>query len=333
MGERSAQIVGWGTYVPERVLSNADLERIVDTSDDWITTRTGIKERRIAAPGESTSTMGSCAAERAIQKAGIKASDLDLIISASATPDYLFPATAGLIQQAVGANCGGFDLEAGCSSFVYGLVVARQMIAAGGYENILVVGAETLSRFMDYTDRATCVLFGDGAGAVVLQACPKDYGIQASELGADGAGCELIKLPAGGSATPASEETVRAGDHFVHMAGNQVFKFATLTLGACAERVATKAGWKLDEIDLFIPHQANIRIIEAAQKRLDLPMDKIYVNVERYGNTSSASVPIAMVEAIEAGLIRKDRNVVMVAFGVGLAWAGVAMRWGVETGR
>ena len=333
MGERSAQIVGWGTYVPERVLSNADLERIVDTSDDWITTRTGIKERRIAAPGESTSTMGSCAAERAIQKAGIKASDLDLIISASATPDYLFPATAGLIQQAVGANCGGFDLEAGCSSFVYGLVVARQMIAAGGYENILVVGAETLSRFMDYTDRATCVLFGDGAGAVVLQACPKDYGIQASELGADGAGCELIKLPAGGSATPASEETVRAGDHFVHMAGNQVFKFATLTLGACAERVATKAGWKLHEIDLFIPHQANIRIIEAAQKRLDLPMDKIYVNVERYGNTSSASVPIAMVEAIEAGLIRKDRNVVMVAFGVGLAWAGVAMRWGVETGR
>ena len=332
MGERSAQIVGWGTYVPERVLSNADLERIVDTSDDWITTRTGIKERRIAAPGESTSTMGSCAAERAIQKAGIKATDLDLIISASATPDYLFPATAGLIQQAVGANCGGFDLEAGCSSFVYGLVVASQMIAAGGYENILVVGAETLSRFMDYTDRATCVLFGDGAGAVVLQACPKEYGIQASELGADGAGCELIKLPAGGSATPASEETVRAGDHFVHMAGNQVFKFATLTLGACAERVATKAGWKLDEIDLFIPHQANIRIIEAAQKRLDLPMDKIYVNVEHYGNTSSASVPIAMVEAIEAGLIRKDRNVVMVAFGVGLAWAGVAMRWGVETG-
>jgi 3-oxoacyl-[acyl-carrier-protein] synthase-3 len=188
--------------------------------------------------------MGSCAAERAIQKAGIQASDLDLIISASATPDYLFPATAGLIQQAVGATCGGFDLEAGCSSFVYGLVVARQMIAAGGFQNILVVGAETLSRFMDYTDRATCVLFGDGAGAVVLQACPNEYGIQASELGADGAGCELIKLPAGGSATPATEETVRAGDHYVHMAGNQVFKFATLTLGACAERVATKAGWQ-----------------------------------------------------------------------------------------
>ncbi|HEU0169104.1 MAG TPA: beta-ketoacyl-ACP synthase III [Chloroflexota bacterium] len=332
MGERSAQIVGWGTYLPQRVLSNADLEGIVDTSDDWITTRTGIKERRIAAPGESTSTMGSCAAERAIQKAGIQASDLDLIISASATPDYLFPATAGLIQQAVGATCGGFDLEAGCSSFVYGLVVARQMIAAGGFQNILVVGAETLSRFMDYTDRATCVLFGDGAGAVVLQACPNEYGIQASELGADGAGCELIKLPAGGSATPATEETVRAGDHYVHMAGNQVFKFATLTLGACAERVATKAGWQLDDIDLFIPHQANIRIIEAAQKRLALPMDKIYVNVERYGNTSSASVPIAMVEAIEAGLIRKESNVVMVAFGVGLAWAGVAMRWGVDTG-
>ncbi|HEX6513292.1 MAG TPA: 3-oxoacyl-[acyl-carrier-protein] synthase III C-terminal domain-containing protein, partial [Chloroflexota bacterium] len=201
---------------------------------------------------------------------------------------------------------------------------------AGGYDNILLVGAETLSRFMDYTDRSTCVLFGDGAGAVVLRACPKEYGIQSFELGADGSGCELIILPAGGSANPASEETVRAGDHYVHMAGNQVFKFATLTLGACAERVATKASWKLDDIDVFIPHQANLRIIEAAQKRLDMRMDKIFVNVDRYGNTSSASVPLAMVEAIDAGLIRKDQNIVMVAFGVGLTWAGVAMRWGVE---
>jgi 3-oxoacyl-[acyl-carrier-protein] synthase-3 len=182
---------------------------------------------------------------------------------------------------------------------------------------------------MNYTDRTTCVLFGDGAGAVVLQACPKEYGIQGFELGADGAGCELIILPAGGSARPASEETVKAGDHYVHMAGNQVFKFATLTLGACAARVASKAGWQLDDIDVFVPHQANLRIIEAAQKRLEMPMDKIVVNVERYGNTSSASVPLAMVEAIDAGLIRKDRNVVMVAFGVGLTWAGVAMRWGV----
>jgi 3-oxoacyl-[acyl-carrier-protein] synthase III len=183
---------------------------------------------------------------------------------------------------------------------------------------------------MDYTDRSTCVLFGDGAGAVVLRACPKAYGIQSFELGADGAGCDLIRLPAGGSAKPASEETVRAGDHFVHMVGNQVFKFATLTLGACAARVAAKAGWELDDIDVFVPHQANLRIIEAAQKRLEMPMEKIFVNVERYGNTSSASVPLAMVEAIDAGLIHKDQNIVMVAFGVGLTWAGVAMRWGVD---
>jgi len=329
LSDRSAQIVGWGTYVPERVLSNADLEQMVETSDEWITTRSGIKERHIAAPHESTSTMGICAAEKALARAGLKGSDIDLVISASATPDYLFPATGCLIQDAIGAKCGAFDLEAGCSSFVYGLVVGSQMIAAGGYQNILLVGAETLSRFMNYTDRSTCVLFGDGAGAVVLQACPKDYGIQSFELGADGAGCELIILPAGGSAKPASEETVKAGDHYVHMAGNQVFKFATLTLGACAARVATKAGWQLDDIDVFVPHQANLRIIEAAQKRLEMPMDKIVVNVHRYGNTSSASVPLAMVEAIDAGLIRKDRNVVMVAFGVGLTWAGVAMRWGI----
>jgi 3-oxoacyl-[acyl-carrier-protein] synthase III len=330
LSDRSAQIVGWGTYVPERILTNADLEKMVETSDEWITVRSGIKERHIAAPGESTSTMGICAAEKALARAGLKGSDIDLVISASATPDYLFPATGCLIQDAIGAKCGAFDLEAGCSSFVYGMVVGSQMITAGGYENVLLVGAETLSRFMDYTDRSTCVLFGDGAGAVVLQACKKSYGVQAFELGADGAGCELIILPAGGSAKPATEETVRAGDHYVHMVGNQVFKFATLTLGSCAERVATKAGWTLDEIDVFVPHQANLRIIEAAQKRLGMPMDKIFVNVDRYGNTSSASVPLAMVEAIDAGLIKKDQNIVMVAFGVGLTWAGVAMRWGVD---
>src|SRR5579862_795156 len=328
--DRSAQIVGWGTYIPERVLTNADLEKMVDTTDEWITVRSGIKERRIAAPDESTSTMGIRAAEKALCKAGLKATDIDLIISASATPDYLFPASGCLIQDAIGAKCGAFDLEAGCSSFVYGLGVGSQMIAAGGCENVLLVGAETLSRFMDYTDRSTCVLFGDGAGAVVLQACDKSYGVQAYELGADGAGCELIILPAGGSAKPASEDTVRAGDHYVHMVGNQVFKFATLTLGSCAERVATKAGWKLDDIDLFIPHQANVRIIEAAQKRLQMLFEKIFINVERYGNTSSASVPLAMVEAIDAGLVHKDQNVVMVAFGVGLTWAGVAMKWGVD---
>ena len=329
MTDRSAQITGWGTYVPERVLSNADLERMVNTSDEWITSRSGIKQRHIAGEGESTSTMGIRAAEKALCRAGLTGSDIDLVISASATPDYLFPATGCLIQDAIGAKCGAFDLEAGCSSFVYGMVVGSQMIAAGGYQNILLVGAETLSRFMNYSDRSTCVLFGDGAGAVVLQACPKEYGVQSFELGADGAGCELIILPAGGSAKPASEETVKAGQHYVHMAGNQVFKFATLTLGACADRVATKAGWKLDEIDVFVPHQANLRIIEAAQKRLEMPMDKIVVNVDRFGNTSSASVPLAMVEAIDAGLIQKDQNIVMVAFGVGLTWAGVAMRWGV----
>ena len=330
MTGRSAQIVGWGTYVPERVLTNHDLERMVDTSDDWITTRSGIKQRHIAAEGESTSTIGIRAAQKALCRAGLQGSDIDLVISASATPDFLFPATGCLIQDAIGAKCGAFDLEAGCSSFVYGLAVGSQMIAAGGCENVLLVGAETLSRFMDYTDRSTCVLFGDGAGAVVLRACPKEYGIQSYELGADGAGGDLIKLPAGGSARPATEETVRAGDHYVHMVGSQVFKFATLTLGACAARVASQAGWNLADIDVFVPHQANLRIIEAAQKRLEMPMDKIVVNVDRYGNTSSASVPLAMVEAIDAGLIRKDRNIVMVAFGVGLTWAGVAMRWGVE---
>jgi len=325
-----AQIVGWGKYVPSQVLTNDDLAKIVDTSDDWIRTRTGIVERRIAEPRETTSTMSIKAARAALQVADVTPERLDLIIVTTATPDYLFPATACLVQDALGARrAGAFDLLAGCSGFVYGLGVGSQLIISGVYQNVLVIGAETLSRIMDWTDRNTCVLFGDGAGALLLQASDTPGGVLSFTLGADGSGGDLLILAGGGSRHPASAETVAQGLHYVRMNGRQVFRFATRIMGQAAKEAIQAAGLKIDDVDLFIPHQANIRIIQAAAKQLRLPMDKVFVNLERYGNTSCASIPIAFCEAIEEERIKPGDHLVLVSFGAGLTWAATAVQWPV----
>lgn len=328
--KRYAQIVGWGKYVPSQVLTNDDLAKMVDTSDDWIRTRTGIVERRIAEPGETTSTMSIKAAQAALQVADVAPERLDLIIVTTATPDYLFPATACLVQDALGARrAGAFDLLAGCSGFVYGLGVGSQLIISGAYENVLVIGAETLSRIMDWTDRDTCVLFGDGAGALLLQASDAPGGVLSFTLGADGSGGDLLILPGGGSRHPASAETVAQGLHYARMNGREVFRFATRIMGQAAKEAIRAAGLKIDDVDLFIPHQANIRIIQSAAKQLRLPMDKVFVNLDRYGNTSCASIPIAFCEAIEEERIRPGDHLVLVSFGAGLTWAAAVVQWHV----
>lgn len=328
--KRHAQIVGWGKYVPSRVLTNDDLAKMVDTSDDWISTRTGIVERRIAEPGETTSTMSIKAAQAALQVADVAPERLDLIIVTTVTPDYLFPATACLVQDALGARrAGAFDLLAGCSGFVYGLGVGSQLIISGAYENVLVIGAETLSRIMDWTDRNTCVLFGDGAGALLLQASDARGGVLSFTLGADGSGGDLLILPGGGSRHPASAETVAQKLHYARMNGREVFRFATRIMGHAAKEAIRAARLKIDDIDLFIPHQANMRIIESAAKHLKLPMDKVFVNLDRYGNTSCASIPIAVCEAIEEERIKPGDHLVLVSFGAGLTWAAAVVQWHV----
>lgn len=329
----AAGIVGVGTYVPERVLTNRDLEAVVDTSDQWIRERTGIRERRIADPSQSTSDLAVIAARRALADGGVDPGELDMIIVATATPDMTFPSTASLVQERLGCgSVAAFDLSAGCTGFMYGLVVGAQFVIAGTYRTVLVIGAETLSRILNWEDRSTCVLFGDGAGAVVLQPVPSGRGLLAARLGSDGSGGDLLKVPAGGSKLPASALTVEQKLHYVHMNGREVFRFAVRILGEAAAEVIGAAGLQQDQIDLFIPHQANIRIIEAAAKRLDLPMDRVVVNVNRYGNTSSASIPLALEEAVDSGRLVDGDRVVMVGFGAGLTWAAVALRW-YSTGR
>ncbi|OAT81268.1 beta-ketoacyl-ACP synthase III [Desulfotomaculum copahuensis] len=328
MPEQRAAITGLGTYVPEKILTNAELEKMVDTSDEWITTRTGIRERRIAAPGEATSDLAREAARRALADAGVEAREIDLIIVATNTPDMLFPATACLLQESLGAErAGAFDLLAGCTGFIYALVTGGQFIAAGGAQTVLAVGAETLSRIVNWRDRNTCVLFGDGAGAAVLRAAPAGYGLLASRLGAHGAGGPLLCLPAGGSRRPACRETVEQDLHFVHMNGREVFKFAVKTMEEGTRGVMEDAGLSVADIDFLIPHQANIRIIDAAVKRLGLAPERVLVNVDRYGNTSTASIPLALQEARQAGRIKDGDNVVLVGFGAGLTWAAAAVRW------
>ncbi|MFQ6058200.1 MAG: beta-ketoacyl-ACP synthase III [Anaerolineae bacterium] len=325
-----AQIVGWGKYVPEKVLTNDDLTQMLDTSDEWIRTRTGIVQRRIADSRESTSTMALKAAQAALQVANLDPVRLDLIIVATATPDYPFPATACLVQDALGASrAGAFDLEAGCTGFIYGLGVASQMIISGAYENVLVIGAETLSRIMDWTDRNTCVLFGDGAGAFLLQASQEPGGILAFTLGSDGSGGDLVILPGGGSRNPTSVATVAERLHYARMNGREVFRFATRIMGRVAQEAIEKAGLELEDIDLFIPHQANLRIIQAVARSLELPMERVFVNLDKYGNTSAASVPIAFCEAIEEGRMMPGDHLVLVGFGAGLTWGAAVVQWGV----
>jgi 3-oxoacyl-[acyl-carrier-protein] synthase-3 len=321
-------ILGTGIYVPERVLTNRDLERMVDTSDEWIRTRTGIRERHIVADHEAASDLAILAARQAIQDAGISVEEIDLIVVATNSPDMLFPATACLVQHALGAKkAGAFDVQAGCTGFIYALACGGQFVATGAAKAVLVIGTEALSRLVNWQDRNTCVLFGDGAGAVVIGPVPEGYGILATRLGSEGAGGPLLSLPAGLSRCPASPETVANNQHFIHMHGREVFKFAVKVMEESCLEVLQAAGLAPEQLDFLIPHQANIRIIEAAAKRLDLPLERVWINVDRYGNTSAASIPVALHEALQAGRIRDGDHVVLVAFGAGLTWGATLLRW------
>jgi len=326
---RYAHIVGWGKYVPSKVMTNADLARIVDTNDEWIVTRTGIRERRIAGSKDTTASMGFAAAKEALERAGIRPHEVDLIIVATATPEYVFPATACLIQDALGAvNAGAFDLSAGCTGFMYAMAVGAQTIRSGAHNIVLVIGAETLSRIMDWKDRATCVLFGDGAGAVVLRVGAGSGGVLATICRSDGSGGDLLMVPGGGSKCPPSHQTIDQGLHFIKMNGREVFRFATRIMDKSAREVAACAGIDLDDVDLVIPHQANLRIIQAAARALKMPEEKFFVNLQHYGNTSSASIPIAICEAVEQGRLKPGDHCVLVGFGAGLTWAAALVKWG-----
>ncbi|HWQ88554.1 MAG TPA: beta-ketoacyl-ACP synthase III [Desulfitobacteriaceae bacterium] len=323
-----AHIAGIGTYVPEKILTNFDLEKIVDTNDQWIRERTGIQERHIASAEQAASDLGVIAAQRAMKNAGVTAADIDLIIVSTVTPDMLFPSTACVIQEQLGiTEAPAFDLGAGCTGFVYALVTGAQYIATGAYRNILLIGTETLSKVTNWSDRSTCVLLADGAGAVVLQPGAADGGLLSFTLGADGRGGKYLFQPAGGSRMPATIETVQNNLHLLQMSGPEIFKFAVRKLPEIAEEVLTKAGLSISDIDFLIPHQANARIIEAAAKRLGLPMDKVLLSIAKYGNNSSATIPLAMDDALKAGRIKKGDLLLLIAFGAGLTWGGAVLRW------
>jgi 3-oxoacyl-[acyl-carrier-protein] synthase-3 len=323
-----ATIVGTGSYVPERVLTNFDLEKMVDTTDEWIFTRTGIRERRIAAEGQVTSDLGAEACRRALADAKVRPDEVSLLIVATVTPDFVFPSTACMIQNKIGAkNTGGFDLSAACAGFLYSMIVGARLVEADPSQTILVVGAETLTRFTDYTDRSSCILFGDGAGAAVLRAARDGSGLLASDCGIDGSGGDFMKLPAGGSAAPATEETVRNRLHYMKVNGRETFRFAVVKMAELVETALKRSGLTMDDVALIVPHQVNSRILTAAAERLGVGMDKIYTNIDRYGNTSAASVPIALDEAAKKGRIQRGNIVVFVAFGGGLSWSSAVVRW------
>ncbi|MBL7163630.1 MAG: ketoacyl-ACP synthase III [Anaerolineales bacterium] len=327
MAERYGNIIGWGKYVPERVVTNADFEKMLDTSDEWIVTRTGIHERRHASQDENTSQMSTAAARDALEIAGVRPKDLDLIIVATSTPDHLTPPVSSQVQHMLGAgNVGAFTLVTGCTGFVYALATAQQFIASGTADNVLVVGAELISRFVDWEDRATCVLFGDGAGAVVVQATDEPSGVLSFVLGSDGSGAEHLILPAGGAAIPVSHEVLVKGQHYLQMNGREVFKFATRVLGKSLRQAIAEAGLTSKDIDLIVPHQANIRIIESAARKAKLPMEKVFVNIQKYGNTSAASIPIALCEALEEGRAKVGDTLAFVSFGAGLTWASAIVK-------
>lgn len=323
-----AKIVSTGSYLPEKVLTNFDLEKIVDTTDEWITERTGIKERRMAAPNETASDLALGAAKDALKKAGLKPKDLDVIIVASITNDSPFPATACVLQAKLGAKSAfAFDINAACSGFLYMLQVADSFIKTGIGTNILIVGTEVLTKFVDWQDRATCVLFGDGAGAAVLTASKDKHGVMYTECHSDGTLGDILMIPGGGSAMPASEETVRQRMHYMKMRGNELFKVAVKSLEEITINTLKVNGLKTDDIAIMIPHQANLRIIKAAADRLKLPMDRVFINLHKYGNTSAASIPIALDEAVTQGRISKGDIVLLEAFGAGLTWATALYRW------
>lgn len=327
---KKAGIIGIGSYVPDKVLSNFDLEKMVDTSDEWIKTRTGISFRRIGPENACTSDLGVEAAKRALENAKLSPEDVDLIIVASASPDMIFPSTACIIQSKIGAvNAAAFDIQAGCTGFVYALTSAVQFIGTGLYKNILVIGAEMLSRITDWKDRNTCVLFGDGAGAAVVSEV-EEGGILSSVLGADGTGADLLALPAGGSKEPANSDTITNRRHYINMNGNEVFKFAVRILEEAARKAVEKANLTIEDVDFIIPHQANIRIIDAAIKRLKFPREQVVVNLDKYGNMSSASIPVALDEAYRDKKIKKGDKLILVGFGAGLTWGANLLEWNLE---
>jgi len=324
---RAVGILGTGKYVPEKVLTNKELEQMVETNDEWIVTRTGIKERRIASPDQATSDLAYEASLVALKNANVDISEIDLIIVATITPDKFFPSTACIVQQKLGATCPAFDLSAACSGFTYALSTANSFVASGQYNKVLVVGAETLSRITDYTDRNTCILFGDGAGAVVVGEVEAHRGFKSFVLGADGSGGDLLKIDAGGSRYPASIETIENKQHYLKMAGSEVFKFAVRVMGNCSEEAIEKAGLQKSDVDFLIPHQANIRIIHSALERLKLTEDNAIINVDKYGNMSSASIPVALAEAAEQGRLKEGDTLCLVGFGAGLTWGASVLIW------
>ncbi|MCG8347280.1 MAG: ketoacyl-ACP synthase III [Chloroflexales bacterium] len=326
---RYAAITGWGMALPERVITNAELARNIDTSDEWIRTRTGIAERRVVGPGEYTSTLATAAGLRALQCAEITPSKVDLVILATCTPDRPFPATACTVQSNLGISyAGAFDLNAACSGFVYALSVATSMIQSGAHHTVLLVAADIFTHLINWQDRNTCVLFGDGAGAVVLQASDKPLGLISSKIGAWGNGEDLMAAEAGGTRLPATPELLRQGRQYVAMNGREIFKHAVRWMSDSSQQVIAAANLTIDDIQLIVPHQANMRIIEATAKRLELPLERVFVNLERYGNTSAASVPIALCEAVEQGRLHEGDHVLLTAFGGGLTWASSVVRWG-----
>jgi 3-oxoacyl-[acyl-carrier-protein] synthase-3 len=325
---RHAAITGWGMAVPDRVLTNADLEVMVETSDEWIVSRTGIRERRVVGPDDSTTSLATAAARQALDRAGLEPDQIDLILVATCTPDQFLVSQACLVQAEIGGTAGALDIGAACSGFVYALSVGSQFVHSGVYDRVLVIGADTLTRFVDYTDRSTCILFGDGAGAVVLEPTDEPRGLLSTVLGADGQGHKHLYIPGWGALVPESAELFPEFRPYLKMNGNEVFRFAVRVMGDAAAEAVERVGLSFADIDMLIPHQANVRIIDAAARRLDLPREKVWVNLDRYGNTSAASIPIALVEAEAAGALEEGDNLVLVAFGGGLSWAAGVMRWG-----
>jgi 3-oxoacyl-[acyl-carrier-protein] synthase-3 len=324
---RAVSVTGLGTYVPERVLTNDELSQMVDTSDEWIRTRTGIRERRIAAPEQALSDLALPAALAALEEASLPAAEVDLLIVATITPDMAFPSSSALLADRLGAaNAGAYDLSAGCTGFMYALAQAHAAVAGGLARNALVVGGDVLSRVVDWSDRSTCVLFGDGAGAVVLEQV-EGAGFHGFDLGADGAGGMELALPAGGSRLPASAETVAQGQHFVQMNGREVFKFATRVLVSSAENLLAACGKKVEDVDLYVPHQANIRIIDHAAAKIGFPRERVMVNVDKFGNTSSGSIPLALADALAEGRLQQGALVLMTGMGAGLTWGSALMTW------
>jgi len=323
-----ARITGTGSYAPKKVITNHDLERLVDTSDEWIMDRTGIKERRIAEKDQTTSDLAYEASQKALKAAGLVARDLDLILVATMTPDTILPSMGCILQEKLGAKkAAAFDISAACSGFIYGMSIASAFIQSGTYKNILLVGAEILSRYTDWEDRTTCILFGDGAGAVVIQRHAGKRGILSTHLHSDGSFGDLIRVPAGGASHPASHDTIRKRMHFIRMRGNETFKAAVRALEAVVQETLEHNKVKPEDIDYLVPHQANLRIILAMAQRLNMPMEKVVLTLPKYGNTSAASIPMALDEAVRDGRIKENHLLLFEAFGGGLTWASALIRW------